>query len=655
VAPCGANPKTKSGAVMSYRASASKGARPSGQSAAAKHRYHHRDGLYAEGRDGPREDLAASGFGNLPAWAGDDPAVFWLATDSYERANGTLFRELQLNLPHELTLQQQQHAVKQYASLMFDAERLPYSWVIHREPGERNAHAHVMVSETMTDDHERTAEQHFRRFNPRRPEAGGARKTRSLKPKSWLMDARAGWAVSANAALVAAGHEPRFDHRSKEVQRDEALRQGNLRKAAMLDTPTQQHEGPRIAGMRRRWESGETDFADLPQYAQDVIEANNLARELGQQWQAAVELMSDAELAEHYADELAELQEQLAQENPGAHVAAWQAEQQRQRDQAELGELVAAEAERQAAELRHLGAVQAAHAEALAEAAERDAELAELVAGEGEQQAADLGHLGAVQAAHAEALIEAAERDAELAQLVAGEQARHAADLEMLADWQALERHDARVAQARERLASLPERVPAPAPTPQERRADQLEQARADWLQAHPVRARLGLVPAAVSQDTIDRARREADRARAAAVAAADERQRQIDQRRAQMTAWLERAEQYRRQHWPGEYPPPAAPEPPQVAQEPLGRVETLRDSLQALQTAVEHHQPEWVVWEEHGYTLGGWDGEDVTYLYDAQADGWEQVQPEPTPRALELLQEPDPDDTPAPRGPRMR
>src|SRR5690606_26848723 len=146
-------------------------------------------------------------------------------------------------------------------------------------------------------------------------------------------------------------------------------------------------------------------------------------------------------------------------------------------------------------------------------------------------------------------------------------------------------------------------RVPAPAPTPQERRADQLEQARADWLQAHPVRARLGLVPAAVSQDTIDRARREADRARAAAVAAADERQRQIDQRRAQMTAWLERAEQYRRQHWPGEYPPPAAPEPPQVAQEPLGRVETLRDSLQALQTAVEHHQPEWVVWEEHGYT----------------------------------------------------
>lgn len=560
---------------MSYRNSASKGSRPAGQSASAQHRYHVRADQYAVGRDGPRQDLAATGFGNLPTWAADDPAAFWLATDSYERANGVLFRELQLNLPHELTLAQQCRAVAQYAAAMFDGERLPYSWAIHREAGSKNAHAHLMVSETMTDDIERTAEQHFRRFNPRRPEAGGARKTRSLKPKSWLMDARAGWAVAANAALISAGHEPRFDHRSKEVQRDEALRLGNLRKAALLDTPTQQHEGPRIAGMRRRVESGKTALADLPQYAQDVIESNNLARELGQQWKAAVELMSDAELAEHYADELAELQEQLAQENPGAHVAAWQHEQQR-----------------------------------IAEQRQRD--------------------------------------QVELAALVAGEQARHAADLEMLADRQALERHDARVAQARERLASLPERVPAPAPTPQERRADQLEQARADWLQAHPVRARLGLVPAAVSQDTIDRARREADRARAAAVAAADERQRQIDQRRAQMTAWLERAEQYRRQHWPGEYLPPAAPEPPQVAQEPLGRVETL-------QTAVEHHQPEWVVWEEHGYTLGGWDGDTVTYLYDEAADGWEQVQPEPTPRALELLQEPDPDDTPAPRGPRMR
>jgi len=651
---------------MSYRNSASKGTRPGGQSASAKHRYHIRADLYAEGRDGPREDLAATGFGNLPTWAAD-PAEFWLATDSYERANGVLFRELQLNLPYELTLAQQCRAVEQYASSMFDIERLPYSWAIHREPGNKNAHAHLMVSETMTDDVERTAEGHFRRCNPRRPEAGGARKTRSLKPKSWLMDARAGWAVAANAALISAGHEPRFDHRSKEVQRDEALRLGNLRKAAMLDTPTQQHEGPRIAGMRRRVESGKADLADLPQYAQDVIEANNLARELGQQWQAAVELMSDAELAEHYADELAQLQEQLAQENPGAHVAAWQHEQQRiaeqrQRDQVELAELVAGEADRQAGELAHLGAVQAAHGAALVEDAERAVELAELVASEADRQAGELARLGAVQAAHGAALVEDAERAAELAELVASEADRQAGELAHLgavqaahaealieADRQALERHDARVVQAQARLASLPLFTFDPDPTPEERRADRLEQARADWLKAHPVRASLGLAPAAVRQEAIDRARREADRARAAAVAAADERQLQIDQLRARLTAELERAEQYRRERWPGEYQQPV-PEPLQVAlDQPSAAV--LRDSLQALQEA----KPEWVVWEEHGHTLGGRDGDTVTYLYDEAADDWEQVQPEPSARALELLQESEPEPEHRPRGPRMR
>jgi len=224
------------------------------------------------------------------------------------------------------------------------------------------------------------------------------------------------------------------------------------------------------------------------------------------------------------------------------------------------------------------------------------------VAGESDQQTVELSRLAAVQAAHAEALAE-------------------------LADRQALERHDARVEQAQARLAALPMFNFDPDPTPEEGRADRLEQARAGWLEAHPVRAWLGLVPAAVSQDTIDRARREADRARAAAVAAADARQRQVDQLRAQLTAWLDRAERQRRERWPGEYQQPA-PEPLQVALEQPSTA-VLRDSLQE---AVEH-----------GHTLGGWDGDTVTCLYDESADDWE------------LLQESEPEPEHRPRGPRMR
>jgi len=356
---------------MGYRASASKGGKSKtgkgqGQSAAAKHAYHLRADGYAVGRDGPREDLAASGHGHMPAFAADDPPGFWLASDSFERANGTLFRELQLNLPSELTLAQQQEVLKSYCARLFDAERLPHSWAIHRhtnggEPvlGE-NDHAHLMVSETMTDDFSRPAAQHFKRYNPKRPEAGGAKKTRSLKPKAWLMEARAAWAEEVNRGLVAAGHKPRFDHRSKNVRQGEALRLGDLREAARLDTPTQTHEGPRIAGMRRRVEAKKVALDDLPHYAQKVIEKNDRVRQLASEWLVQVEQMTDAELAEHFADEL----------SPGGHVAAWMGAQHAQAHEDNRQRDVAAAIA--AGELELLGLAQA-------EAAERATELAELI------------------------------------------------------------------------------------------------------------------------------------------------------------------------------------------------------------------------------------------------------------------------------------
>lgn len=308
---------------MSYRAKATKGSKPKGQSAAAKHAYHMRADGYAVGRDGPREDVAASGYGHMPSWA-HDPSDFWRASDSYERSNGTLFRELQLNLPVELNLDQQRRIIEAYCARMFDAERLPHSWAIHSpDRDNHNPHAHLMVSETMTDDFTRPAEQHFRRYNSAKPEAGGAKKTRTLKPKSWLMEARAAWADEANKALVAAGFKPRFDHRSKAEQRDEALRFGDLRRAATLDTLIEEHEGPRVAGMRRRLEAGKVELEKLPGYAQQVIQDNNAVRSYNAAWLALVDQMSDADLAIHFADELEQI-------NHSAHVAVFVTEQQEQ-------------------------------------------------------------------------------------------------------------------------------------------------------------------------------------------------------------------------------------------------------------------------------------------------------------------------------------
>ncbi len=461
---------------MSYRASASKGGKAPngrGQSAAAKHAYHLRQGLYAVGRDGPREDLAASGHGNLPEFAADDPAAFWLASDSFERANGTLYRELQVNLPHELGLTQQQQVLQKFCARMFDRERLPHSWAIHNHADggdhvpDDNGHGHIMVSETMTDDFPRPAEQHFKRHNSAKPEAGGAKKTRSLKPKSWLMEARAAWAEEVNRGLVAAGHKPRFDHRSKEVQLAEALRLGDLRRAARLDTPTQTHEGPRIAGMRRRVEAGKVALEDLPDYAQEVIKSNDQARELGRVWIAQVEQMTDAELAEHFADEL----------NHGAHVEAWLLHEHAQALEEDRARSVATA--QQAGELELLTAAQI-------EAAERAAiagELADLI----DLEQAD--HLGALlsierEQAHSAALIDDQQREA--------------------APMQAVE-------QARARIEQLRASVGAPEPAviaevlAAKKAAEKLDADAQAWRAAHPVRAWF-----AGKETAADRAAREA-------------------------------------------------------------------------------------------------------------------------------------------------
>lgn len=486
---------------MGYRAHASKGSKSKtgkGLSAAAKHAYHLRADGYAAGRDGPREDLAASGHGNLPAFAADDPAAFWLASDSFERANGTLFRELQLNLPGELSLAQQQEVLKSYCARLFDGERLPHSWAIHRHtkdgapaPGE-NDHAHLMVSETMTDDFPRPAEQHFKRYNSAKPEAGGAKKTRSLKPKAWLMEARAAWAEEVNRGLVAAGHKPRFDHRSKEVQRDDALRLGDLRRAARQDTPTQAHEGPRIAGMRRRVEAGKVALGDLPDYAQEVIKSNDQAREYTRAWLDQVEQMTDAELAEHFADEL----------NHGAHVEAWLLHEHAQALEEDRARSVAIA--QQAGELELLTAAQI-------EAAERAA-----IAGE-------LADLIDLEQAHSAALIDDQQREA--APMQAVEQARARIEQQTAELREQLPEARQALAEAADRAAELRSMAEPPACQQAIAQRQQVAQlaaeaqrqtaAAAQWRQAHPARAwiadRLGIEPAA------DRAAREArDAARTA-------------------------------------------------------------------------------------------------------------------------------------------
>ena len=200
------------------------------RSAAAKASYVLRRGRYARGSAEVEHALS----GHMPAWAAGDPALYWETADAHERANASLFVELEFSLPRELGPAAGRELALGFARSLCDGERLPYTLAVHRGGGS-NPHCHLMISERVNDGIDRPAELWFRRAGRRDPAAGGAAKSRSLQPKQWLREARASWAAHANQALELAGHGCRIDHRTLEAQREEALAAGDLRLAESLD------------------------------------------------------------------------------------------------------------------------------------------------------------------------------------------------------------------------------------------------------------------------------------------------------------------------------------------------------------------------------------------------------------------------------------
>jgi hypothetical protein len=296
----------------------SKGA---GQGAGGHARYVLRQGPYArrviERVDGSavrrvEEDRAAevvaSYSGHLPAWADGDPLAYWDAADAYERANGTVYRELEFALPMELSEERNLKLAQAFAEALARVDRgaTPYTLVLHRstrDPG--LLHCHLMLSDRVNDGYERSPELWFRRAANRGkdPSRGGAPKTQSRISQDWLGTVvRPLWAELANAALEQARCGARIDHRSLEAQRlerellaEQARERGDERAAAryrkaaaILDRPAQpkrgrvlEHGGPECApGQARVWERYEKALVERQAAIDAVLSAEREAERL---------------------------------------------------------------------------------------------------------------------------------------------------------------------------------------------------------------------------------------------------------------------------------------------------------------------------------------------------------------------------------------
>lgn len=177
-----------------------------------------------QGKHSNREDMIFTDYGNMPDWAEDNPTLFWKEGDRHERANGAVYREHEIALPDELTIEQQIELVNDIKAALVGNK--PYQSAIHAPTsslgGVSNTHLHLMFSDRMPDGIERPPEQTFSRYNGTNPERGGCKKDsggkNSLALRDEVIETRRKCAELQNSALEKYGHAARVDHRTLKEQ-----------------------------------------------------------------------------------------------------------------------------------------------------------------------------------------------------------------------------------------------------------------------------------------------------------------------------------------------------------------------------------------------------------------------------------------------------
>jgi hypothetical protein len=261
--------------MAEYHLHAKTHSRGSGKGAGGHARYVLREGVYARKlveqangsvvekvRVSRAEEVAYSESGNMPAWA-HSPLDYWDAADQYERANGTVYREIEFALPKELSDGENIALAHKFAEQLSNVSggHTPYTLAMHRsEKQPMLLHCHLMLSDKVNDGLARDPALWFRRAsNPGKdPAKGGAPKTQARIGKDWLGEVvRPLWSDLANDALARAEVDARIDHRSLEARRieqevlvEQARERGDLaqakahqREADVLDRPSEPKKG----------------------------------------------------------------------------------------------------------------------------------------------------------------------------------------------------------------------------------------------------------------------------------------------------------------------------------------------------------------------------------------------------------------------------
>ena len=210
-----------------------------GRSAVYRYEYTLRVNDFSWEKDSKYDDFLFGQNVNMPAFASEDPKVFWESCENYERANANTFRTIDFSLPTELSDEENIELAARFAEELFD-DKFVYSMAVHSKPSSvqsiQNIHCHIMFSERKLDGIERGPKEFFKRFNRKNPHLGGCEKTDEWTSYSKLYYIRQTWERIANEKLQEHGFE-KISCKSLTEQRIDSLLEENYLKAELLDRP----------------------------------------------------------------------------------------------------------------------------------------------------------------------------------------------------------------------------------------------------------------------------------------------------------------------------------------------------------------------------------------------------------------------------------
>ena len=271
----------------------------------------HADYINREGAQNERTDCVFKGS-QLPKWAKGSAQKFFSAATRYEDKGNVRYREIELSLPNELSLEQNREIVDRFIANHLSNHYCAYA--IHEKAGElsgeRHPHVHIMFSERLIDDvekiQERPACKYFRRaakplkgeqvasFERRRQH--GAPKDKKWHNKKYLYELRADFARIQNEMLAKSGFSIRVDHRTLQAQKEEAEKNGDDFNANLYKRMPESYIGVIPAHEEDELSAGVKRYREKIQSKQHSLFQDDMRKKTAQEEETKF-LVKEAELA----------------------------------------------------------------------------------------------------------------------------------------------------------------------------------------------------------------------------------------------------------------------------------------------------------------------------------------------------------------------